>query len=86
MMTVPKIDNTTNTKHVQIQANAAGVEVRPVAELAILFAATQATMNAHSTNTKDNSHAMVITFFALVSQQNILFRQNTVKSDTSAVW
>ena len=84
MMTVPKTDNTTNTKHVQIQANAAGVEVRPVDELAILLAATHATMKAHRTNTKDNSHAMVITFLALVSQQKILLRQQTVKSEQNA--
>ena len=81
-MTVPKIDNTTNTIHVQIHANAAGVEVKLVDELAILLAATHATMKAHNTNTNDNNHAMVITFLALVSQQNIRFRQHTVKSNT----
>ena len=81
MITVPKIDNTTKTIHVQIHANAAGVDVILVDDVAILFAATHATINAHKTNTNDNNHAMVITFLALVSQQNILLRQQTVKSE-----
>ena len=80
MMTVPKTDNTINTKHVQIHANAAGVDVTLLVEVAILFAATQAMMNAQRTNTNDNSHAMVITFLALVTQQQILLRQQIVKS------
>jgi hypothetical protein len=79
-MTVPKTDNTINTKQVHIQADAAGVDVRLLDEEAILFAATHATMKAQRTNTNDNNHAMVITFLALVSQQNILLRQQTVKS------
>ena len=84
-MTVPKTDNTINTKQVHIQANAAGVDVRLVDEEAILFAATQAMINAQRTNTNDNSHAMVITFLALVTQQQILLRQQIVKSIAAKV-
>jgi len=78
MMTVPSTDSTINTKHVHTHANAAGVEL--VVALAILLAATHAMMNAHSVNTNDNSHAIVMTFFGFVTQQHTRLRKHSVKS------
>jgi hypothetical protein len=80
MMTVPSTDSTINTKHVHTHANAAGVEF--VVPLAILLAATHAMMKAQNTSTNDKIHAIVITFFALVTKQHTRFRQHSVKSAT----
>jgi TctA family transporter len=78
MITVPKIDRTTRTKHVHMAAKAAGIEL--VVALVILLAATQAMMNAQKTNTNDKSQAIVMTFLAFVIQQQMRFRKHSVKS------
>ena len=66
-----------------MHAKAAGVEFVEV--LAILFAATQAMMNAQKTNTSDKSHEIVITFFAFFIQQHTLFLQHAVKSGVAVM-
>ena len=78
MMTVPSTESTINTKHVQMHANAAGVEL--VVAPAILLAATHAMMNAQNTSTNDSNHAIVITFLGLLTQQHTRFRKHSVKS------
>jgi hypothetical protein len=64
-----------------MHAKAAGVEL--VVALVILFAATQAIMNAQTTKTSDTSQEIVITCLAFFIQQHTRFRQHAVKSDNN---
>eukprot|EP00596_Hydrurales_sp_CCMP1899_P002835 CAMPEP_0119042354 /NCGR_PEP_ID=MMETSP1177-20130426/14752_1 /TAXON_ID=2985 /ORGANISM="Ochromonas sp, Strain CCMP1899" /LENGTH=91 /DNA_ID=CAMNT_0007009091 /DNA_START=486 /DNA_END=761 /DNA_ORIENTATION=- len=76
-MTVPITEMTISTKHVHIAAKAAGVLFVP--PLVSVLTAMHAMMKAARTNTKDMSHAMVMTFFAFFTWEHTLFLKQSVK-------